>query len=61
MRRDGGVLRSAAVTVRQPRREHGRGQPLVVGGGDGAQVKQQPAALDPADDGRHVPAAHRRT
>ena len=40
--------------------EHSRGEPLVVGGRDGAQVEQQPAALDPADDRRHVAAAHRR-
>ena len=40
---------------------HSRGKPLVVGGRDGAQVKQQPAALDPADYRRHVAAAHRRT
>ena len=42
------------------RGEHRRGEPLVVGGRDGTQVEQQPAALDPADDRRHVAAAHRR-
>jgi hypothetical protein len=41
--------------------EYGRGEPLVVGGRDGAQIKQEPAALDPADDRGHVAAAHRRT
>jgi hypothetical protein len=41
--------------------EHSRGKPLVVGGRDGAQVKQQPAALDPADDRRHISAAHHLT
>jgi hypothetical protein len=40
--------------------EHSRGQPLVVGRRDGAQVKQQPPALDPADYRWHVAAAHRR-
>ena len=54
-----GVRLQGVVTGRGG--EYGRGEPLVVGGRDGAQVEQQPAALDPADDRGHVAAAHRRT
>jgi hypothetical protein len=39
--------------------EHGRGQPLIVGGLDRTQIEQQPSALDPADYRGHLTAAHR--
>ena len=57
-----GYSPAARMAPRRPasRGEHRRGEPLVVGGRDGAQVEQQPPALDPADDRGHVAAAHRR-